>query len=313
MIYLVTGTPGSGKTLFVVRRIMRGDLPADRPIVHNVADFDPRRFPRTWRNRFLRRQELRARIRAHRAAWSHVRPGPPDLAERWSEFEDGTTFVLDEVQRDWGAQHTTANAPDFIKRLDTHRHRGFDFWLITQDQSLISPVVRRFVGRHFDLVRPMGAKYSRAMSWEGCNPAPPRPLGADVAEVERIRFDKRLFRLYRSATIHSQTFRVPRKLVVMLAVMLGLFGVAGYYGVPAIRELSDGAEIEVELADASTETRRSCVQLVGRMPLAVMVRGELRLIDPRTPGLAVDPARGLACLPYDVPAYQQDAVDTQRN
>lgn len=302
MIYLVTGTPGSGKTLYVVRELMRkiGNqrLPdgSPRPVVHNIPNLRLYLLDRDRRTRRMTFAEKRAELRARRERWAHVQPAAGELGQTWQSYDDGTVFILDEVQRVWPARYSTANAPEYITLLDYHRHHGFDFWIISQDPSLISPMVRRFVGRHFDVVRPNGAKQSRISSWEACNSSPPRPTGSEIAEVERVRFDSTLFRLYSSATIHAQTFRWPRKLLAACLFVLVIVLGSTYYVTGAVGFLRSGEATATIENGPDGAVRTFCAPIATRQPLTVRVRGELLRIDRDKEGVDLLSKIGSVCM-----------------
>jgi zona occludens toxin (predicted ATPase) len=309
VIYLVTGTPGAGKTLYVVRRITtdvgKQRLPDGslRPIFHNITAFRPGRIPSDERRKVMRMRpaDRRAAIRARREAWAHVQFDAHG-AEKWQTYPPGSVVVVDEAQQHWGAELTVLRSPDHLSSLSIHRHRGADIWVITQHPSLVSTIVRNLCGRHYDVTRPFGMKLSALRSWEGCNPSPPRPVGDDMADVERLRFDRRLFSMYRSAQVHTQTFRLPRRVVVTLTMMLAVFSLVGWLGVPVFMSwFAMAASVDAPSSDGSAlgdaaPAVSGCFPILSRSPLVVRGPQGVVVIRDDAPGLDLAARPGSVCI-----------------
>src|SRR5256885_16044190 len=74
------------------------------------------------------------------------------LFRSWHEtVPDGSVIIIDEVQRIWRPSGPGQKIPDMIALLETHRHRGLDFYIITQGPNLIHANVRALIGRHVHL------------------------------------------------------------------------------------------------------------------------------------------------------------------
>src|SRR4030067_873930 len=48
---------------------------------------------------------------------------------------------------------------DYVAALETHRHGGFDIWLISQHAGLIDANVRKLIGRHIHLREGLLGRY----------------------------------------------------------------------------------------------------------------------------------------------------------
>lgn len=192
MITLITGAPGAGKTAALVDLLLQ--LSKGRAV---YCDGIP---------------ELQI---------PHVALDDP---KRWPELvEDGGAIVIDEVQRVWRPAGAGARVPAEIEALETHRHRGLDFFLITQHPNLLHQNVRRLVGRHIHL-RDVGMLGRWWYEWpEATNPETFR----SAPIKKRYSLPKRVFGKYKSASLHIKPIRsVPRSLVVLglavaAAVVLG--------------------------------------------------------------------------------------------
>lgn len=143
---------------------------------------------------------------------------PLDVREWPSQVPDGALVVVDEVQRTWRAAGPGARIPDDIAALETHRHRGLDFILVTQHPKLLHTNVRALVGRHIHL-RDVGVLGRWWYEWPECtDPATFRsaPL------KRRYRLPKSVFSLYRSASEHVKPVRgVPPVVWVLGLALIG--------------------------------------------------------------------------------------------
>lgn len=194
MITLITGAPGAGKTSAMVDMI-RTEY-KDRPcFVSGIPDFQ---LP-------------------------HVELEDPT---KWpTEVPDGALIVIDEVQRVWRPVGPTARVTDDIELLETHRHRGLDFLLVTQQPALIRTNVRALVGRHVHL-RDVGILGRWWYEWPECNSS----LAWKTAPVKkRYALPKKVFGLYKSASMHIKPVRsIPPALIVAALSLLAVAALVWY-------------------------------------------------------------------------------------
>jgi zona occludens toxin (predicted ATPase) len=170
-------------------------------------------------------QLMRAELKAGRGLFVN---GVPELTlehkpledpNRWHEAEvvaDGSVIVIDEVQRIWRAQETRVTPS--IAALETHRHRGLDFILVTQHPNLLHPNVRRLVSRHIHL-RDIGILGRWWYEW----PEATNPETFKSAPVKKkFSLPKSSFDAYKSATVHTKVARtIPPALYALgLAIPL---------------------------------------------------------------------------------------------
>lgn len=196
MITLITGVPGAGKTLYAVDQILIPESKTERPLfIDGIPDL-------------LIRHE--------------VAPDPLDWPS-WAP--EGAHIVIDEVQRIWRPEAAGKQIPESIAQLETHRHRGLDFTIMTQHPSLLHSNVRRLVGRHIHVRRtPLGVyvyEYSECMN---------SPDTAYKNALTKVRWPhpKRSFGVYKSASIHQKVkFRIPKPLIVFVLCLLVLALMAG--------------------------------------------------------------------------------------
>ncbi|WP_114969942.1 zonular occludens toxin family protein [Rhodoferax ferrireducens] len=188
MITLITGAPGTGKSAALVdllsklsktRTVYASGIPGLQ-IEHQVLV-----DPATW----------------------------PDTVP------DGSIIVIDEVQRVWRPRGPGSKVPPDISMLETHRHRGLDFYVVTQAPRLVDSNIRGLVGRHVHL-RDLGIIGRFWYEWPEC--ADNCATGWKNAPIKkRYRLPKAIFSQYKSASEHIKPIRsFPWMLVVMALALL---------------------------------------------------------------------------------------------
>lgn len=196
MITLITGVPGAGKTLYAVDQILQPEAKAGRQLfVDGIPDL----------------------LITHEPA-----PDPMDWPS-WAP--QGAHIVIDEVQRIWRPESAGKVVPPSIAELETHRHRGLDFTIMTQHPNLIHSNVRRLVGRHIH-VRRTGLGVV-VYEWPECKTNPDTAWRSALTKL-RWKHPKSAFGLYKSASIHQKVkFRLP-KAIWLIIIPLLVFPLAGY-------------------------------------------------------------------------------------
>ncbi len=193
MITLITGVNGAGKTLNLIAELR---TLTDRTIYYNHIDG------------------------VQVSAWQAI---DDEQVRHWQSLPDGAVVAVDEAHRLF-PQRTRAPVPEFIARLDEHRHRGFDFFLVTQHPRKIDVEVRRLCGRHLHFERKFGAQVVRCFTWQrACDDVNDRREKRE-AVATTSRLDKSLFGLYHSAEIHTHRFRLPPKVLFGALAVVGLLG-----------------------------------------------------------------------------------------
>lgn len=184
MITLFTGAPGAGKTAALVD-LMYSEL-GDRPLfVDGLEGLTIPHFP------------------CDASTW-HI------------DLPDGAVLVVDEAQRKWRPRPAAAAVPLSISEMETHRHKGIDIFLTTQNPRLIDSNVRALVGRHVH-IRDVGVLGRHWYEWPECNDG---CLWKSCVNQRRYKLPKHVFELYKSASVHVKPIRsIPR------AVWIGLLSI----------------------------------------------------------------------------------------
>jgi zona occludens toxin len=216
MITLVTGTPGSGKTLYVVWHEIRVACEQGRSVYSSgIPKLSLPVIPLSD-----------AEIRQWHVTDPKLNPNDPDEVTKLSNIAEGSLVVIDEVQRLWRPAGSGAVVPADIAGLETHRHHGLDFVVICQHPSLLHRNVRALVGRHIHLRATALGNYLYEFP-EWCEN--PQTKSARTSCVRsRYRLPKAGFNLYESASLHVKTDkRKPIQLFIVIAVLLAI-PVLGY-------------------------------------------------------------------------------------
>lgn len=206
MITLITGTPGAGKTAWTVQELTR--LPSQRKVyIHGVPDL------KLAHERIFCRSDLCDLCNAE-----PIESAVDDrlYVEDWPQWAtDGSLIVIDEVQRIWRPTNSGSKLPDDISRLETHRHRGLDFWLISQGPHLFHSNIRLLVGRHIHLVSKWNGRSE--YEWPECRQ---NVTSRSDAVTRPYTLPKKIFGLYKSSSLHiKQTHRKPLAFYAFFAII----------------------------------------------------------------------------------------------
>lgn len=187
MITLITGAPGAGKTAALVS--MLADLGKDRQLwVHGIPEL-----------------KIKHEILSEPADWITTVP-------------DGSVVVIDEVQNVWRPRGPGGKVPDHVSALETHRHRGLDFYIITQGPNLLDTNVRALCGRHVHL-RDVGFLGRWWYEWPECADQC-RTTWKNAPLKKKYALPKKIFGEYKSASLHVKPIRSFPKMLIVLVVAL---------------------------------------------------------------------------------------------
>ena len=191
MITVITGTPGAGKTALAVDLICK-----------------------EYKDRLLYVDNLEGLVLEHQEI---------DVLDWMNQVPDGGLIVCDEIQRKWRPRGPGAKVPESISALETHRHRGIDFILITQNVKLIDANVRALVGRHLH-IRDTGWMGRWLYEFPECDP---NNSWKRCENKRRYKLPKHVFDKYKSASLHTKPVRTrPMMLYFIGAALLGLLYLA---------------------------------------------------------------------------------------
>lgn len=215
MITLITAVPGSGKTLFTIGRILKW-MAEGRQVYANIAGLNI----------------------------DGVKPAPDD----WRDTPEGSVVIYDECQQEHLYPSTGQRGEvkdERIRAMETHRHTGHDLVFITQAPTFVHHHIRKLVGEHLHLYRPNGLKGANVYTWGFTCDSPNDRQEQERADHYLYKFDPSHYPLYKSATVHTHKFRVPRKIVVLLSLILAGAGYIAYALADGFKSMQPAASADV--------------------------------------------------------------------
>jgi zona occludens toxin len=189
LITFITGLPGNGKTLYAVSTVFEMAEKEGRTVYQN---------------------------------------GIPDLTlphqvledpKKWYEVPDGSIILIDECQRTFVNRNSSSAVPKYVSEFETHRHHGFDIFLITQRPSLVDSHVRALAGCHIHVHRPFGYNWATLQQWQSVkNP----DSKADVKDAIKTKWNypKKYYGAYKSAVVHTHKKTPPLKIIFAFIIAL---------------------------------------------------------------------------------------------
>lgn len=204
MFTLITGLPGSGKTLFTIHSL---SVIKDRPIYYyGIPDLSP---------------DL---------GWFEL----SDPANFHSEIPDGCIIVIDEVQQFFRTRASRDPVPIALQYIETHRHKGVDIYFITQRPKFLDHHARGLAGRHIHFQRNFGLQQAVMYDFNKYTDIDDK-WALKEGEKTKFKFPKNTFELYKSAEVHTHKRRLPKKLMLIPLGLLFVgsiiwWGVSGLFG-----------------------------------------------------------------------------------
>ncbi|MCO8058164.1 zonular occludens toxin domain-containing protein [Acinetobacter towneri] len=246
MINLVTGTLGSGKTLFVVNELRKIHLANQQNIkilnkkcadIYNSLKDNPDdhifNFTRDEMIELLGEKEVLSKIRP---IYSNIdglliphKPTPDD----WRECPKGSVIVYDECHKFelFSRTREQVSRNPIMIEMNESRHLGIDFYFITQSPKYISHHLSGIVGSHYHLHRPMNAKAASVFLWRYTCTSPNSRSSKSLTESDSIfNYPKTLFNYYKSSDSHTHKFKLPKKFIYLLLALLSMISFIVYLG-----------------------------------------------------------------------------------
>lgn len=196
MITLTTGVPGSGKSLYTIAQVKAKAEKENRPVFYSgISDL--------------------------KLPWFEM-----EDATKWDELETGAIIIIDECQRIFRPRASGSKVPEYISAMETHRHKGYDIFLITQHPNLVDQNIRRLVGQHWHVVRKFGLQMATIHEWGSTHEITQRNLLAAVRR--QFQYSKEIFGYYKSAELHTHKAKVPKRVIFLICAPLLIAGLAWY-------------------------------------------------------------------------------------
>lgn len=189
MITYITGLPGAGKTLHLIKEALTDPNYQGRPIY------------------YIGIEECTVE------GWIKI---DEEQLNRWYELPESSVILIDEVQDYWRARTDYKQVPVPIQKLEKHRHGGYDFIATSQFPRQTDTLFRGVIGRHFHYERMFGFNTIRKFEFQKCVVDPANDyFSRKDALTSTEKLDKKYFGLYKSSVDHTHKRRVPKKLYVL--------------------------------------------------------------------------------------------------
>ncbi|MBP7645149.1 MAG: hypothetical protein KA751_00180 [Comamonas sp.] len=275
MLYLVTGGMGAGKTVFTLAWVRALQLSSGRPVVmHRWTDpQDDVRKPRIT----LKGEGLTF-------GWVDIE------FEDWEKQPDGTIFIIDECHEVLPTRTgPRSTVPPHIQALATHRHRGFDFYLITQHPKNMDAFVRRLIadpGWHRHLKRRNGSSFVAHLEWPAVNERCEKNDSGKTATVSHHKYPAEVFEWYVSTSLDTAKLRIPKQLYIIIAALIAV-PLLIYFVVQFLRGPSADAKPAPAAASSPTNlTLMPSIKRDGSDKVPLNAEQYAATLAPRFPDLA---------------------------
>lgn len=196
MLYLTTGTPGAGKSLWTIWHVEQRRLKEGRAVYY----YNIKGLVLDWNELTL------------------------DQVLRWWELPQGSIIVIDEAQDVFPKGSTAQKPPEHADRIAKHRHGGYDIYLVSQHPMKLDANVRKDVEEHRHLMRKFGTTWSTVHLWKGCRDNCDKTRKDSIAT--QWRYPREAYAWYKSAEVHTVRLAVPLKVWAMAIVPVLVAGLA---------------------------------------------------------------------------------------
>ncbi|MCP1659532.1 zonular occludens toxin domain-containing protein [Neisseria perflava] len=223
MITLITGSPGSGKTLSMVSEIKN-------------------KIDKEWQGRKIFTDgipELTIQTEpipeGHSIHYMHV-------WLKWPE-NHGSIVIIDEAQRVFPPRSSNQKASELVEWMHIHRHAGADIYLITQMPTRIDKQVRDLVGVHWHIHQNrLGMRLK--FYWDYCanNPKSESKNG----QVSPYKFDKSVFGLYKSADVHTKIKKPKSRVLFIVPVAVVALAISSAFSLKLLKGNQSAPETVAE-------------------------------------------------------------------
>jgi len=224
MINLITGLPGSGKTLYTLSTVV------DYVEKENKLQAEQGKPPREVYYHGIPELTI--------AGW-HLMENPED----WINLPSHSIIVIDECQSTFRPRAASVKPPPYISEFETHRHKGLDFFLLTQHPMLVDGNIRRLAGKHYHVVRFYGFQKSTIHEFQSVRDNVDKNTKNSI-ETHFV-YPKKVFNWYKSADAHTMKKRIPMRLVIV--ILLPIIGViAAYFAYQSITKIQTDPSKQVD-------------------------------------------------------------------
>ena len=196
-LFVVDGVPGAGKTLNTIKEVKERAEKEGRPVFYNyITDL------------------------SDSLGWVEL---SDDELKTWHEdLPDGSILVVDEAWRHFAKWNSAKKEPPpHVLAFFQHRKKGHDVYLIVQSARVqLDPIVYENTEAHIHFQRVAGSTLVKRFEWNGSVGNPKASSSIAAARCSFIKLDKNIFKLYKSAEVHTHKFRPPLKFILAGVLLL---------------------------------------------------------------------------------------------
>ena len=151
----------------------------------------------------------------------------------WYELPNGSCIVVDECQQFFPRLSPTGKKPLHYTQFETHRHKGVDVHLVTQNEKFLDSHIRGLTHRHIHYYNKFGGKRLYRIEASMCfDSTSTSDLNATPSVL--INRDAKYYGVYWSADSHTHKLRIPRKLIIWgsiaaLSILVILYSGYSFY------------------------------------------------------------------------------------
>lgn len=219
MITIITGTPGAGKTLYTIQEFLKKLVGTTVTKTHD--DGSTEEIPRV----------IYSNINGLAIDHELIDGSANGGLNNWHEWaKPGSIIVFDEVQKEWKPRPNGSAVPPYIGALETHRHMGVDFILITQGINLTDRNMVSLCGQHIHIRRMGGTRTCIVYEWDHAS----RSLMYSKSISKKLwRYNKSVFKLYKSAELHTKQGRKLPGLLwfLLIAIAIAIWKLPSFIGI----------------------------------------------------------------------------------
>lgn len=225
-IELITGLPGTGKTCWLVDRIIaEGEKSNPRPLVAmGINGLEPGLAaiiddPKRW-------AEITDRTQGDCTCplvGGEIDPSTGVYQPHTHRIPKGALVFVDEAWKWFGHLHDASRqaTPKHVLDLAEHRHMGIDFVWTTQAPAQIYPFARALVADHTHLVRKFRTKILDVYQWGELN----EDVKSEGKRAGALRSNRaipvRAHGKFKSAEEHTIKARVPMRVFALPLLLVG--------------------------------------------------------------------------------------------
>lgn len=211
MITVITGTPGAGKTLYTIEKLLLPQV--GKTIKGRDEEGNEIEHPRT----------IYTNINGLQIDHELIDGGDVEGLRDWHKWaKPGALIVFDEVQKVWPPRPNGSKIPEDVQALDTHRHMGVDFILITQNVLNVDRHIHALGGRHLHVRRVANMPLATVYEWDHVSRG---LLYSKAMTKSPWKYSRKVFKLYKSSELHTKQ---PRKIPGLVWFILAGFASVAY-------------------------------------------------------------------------------------